>query len=257
MITVDQDNISKILLDEFNSKKEKNSRFSMRSFASQLGINSGALSQILNGKRRISKKQALKFMEVLDLTDEQRDAILEPFLIEDKLKDESNKERVLFDHHKFSSNDLWKVLAILNLVKTKNFKLSVKYIANRLGLEEKETNDLMTKIFAQKLLIFTKEGRLKRSNQTLCTTDNEADYSLKMSHKINCELASSALDNTQIEERDFTSVTFPMNGEKMDEARKKIRDFQKELCALLETGTCQEVYKLNVQLYPLTKSEEK
>lgn len=256
MITVNQDNISKILLETLDSKKQKNSQYSMRTFASHLGVNSGILSQILKGKRRISKKQALKFIDSLDLTEDQKDGILEPFLIEERIKEAQEKERTLFDHQKFSPSELWKVYAILNLVKTDNFKLAIDIIAKRLGLMKEETSDLMTKIFAQKLLIFTEKGKLIRSSHSLRTIDNQKNESLQQGHQINCELASQALKETKISERDFTSVTLPMNPQKMEEARGIIRNFQKELCILLESGTCTEVYKLNVQLYPLSRKPE-
>lgn len=256
MITVNQDNISKILLETLDSKKQKNSQYSMRTFASHLGVNSGILSQILKGKRRISKKQALKFIDSLDLTEDQKDGILEPFLIEERIKEAQEKERTLFDHQKFSPSELWKVYAILNLVKTDNFKLAIDIIAKRLGFMKEETSDLMTKIFAQKLLIFTENGKLIRSSHSLRTIDNQKNESLQQGHLINCELASQALKETKISERDFTSVTLPMNPQKMEEARGIIRNFQKELCILLESGTCTEVYKLNVQLYPLSRKPE-
>lgn len=256
MITVNQDNISKVLLETLDSKKQKNSQYSLRTFASHLGVNSGILSQILKGKRRISKKQALKFIESLDLNERQKEEILEPFLIEEKIKEAGEKERTLFDHQKFSPEELWKVYAILNLVKTDDFRLSMDIIAKRLGFEIEETSELMTKIFAQKLLLFSNDGKLTRSSETLRTIDNKENKSLQRGHKINCELASNALDHSDVSERDFTSVTLPMNPQKMEEARTIIRNFQKELCILLESGPCTEVYKLNVQLYPLSRRAE-
>jgi len=42
---------------------------------------------------------------------------------------------------------------------------------------------------------------------------------------------------------------------RLDDARKIIRKAQDDICALLESGRTQEVYKLCVQLFPLSKSE--
>ncbi|MCR9206443.1 MAG: DUF4423 domain-containing protein, partial [Halobacteriovoraceae bacterium] len=141
-------------------------------------------------------------------------------------------------------------------VKTRDFNLAIDIIAKRLGLESEETSHLMSKIFAQKLLIFTEKGKLIRSSHSLRTIDNQKNKSLQQGHQINCELASQALKETNVSERDFTSVTLPMNPKKMEEAREIIRNFQKELCILLESGSCTEVYKLNVQLYPLSRRPE-
>ncbi len=251
---VQQSNISKILTEILTSRKEKNSQYSMRSFANQLEINSGILSQILKGKRRISKKQALKFIEALNLSKEQKEEILEPFLIEEKLEENLHKERTLFDHQKFLPENLWKVYAILNLVKVQDFKLSTQYISSRLNLDETETSELLSKIFAQRLLAFNDHGKLERTSEAFATLDNKSDPFLKEGHRINCKLAASALEQASVKERDFTSVTLAVNPDKIEQGKCAIRQFQKELSTLLESGTCKEVYKINIQLYPLTRS---
>jgi hypothetical protein len=43
--------------------------------------------------------------------------------------------------------------------------------------------------------------------------------------------------------------------EKMEEAKRRIRLFRKELAAFLEEGEGTEVYSLNIQLFPQTREE--
>jgi uncharacterized protein (TIGR02147 family) len=58
----------KFLKDSWDHKKSKNPFFSMRSWASILGMTSNTtLSQMLSGKRKISKKYLHRFIESLDL----------------------------------------------------------------------------------------------------------------------------------------------------------------------------------------------
>ena len=42
---------------------------------------------------------------------------------------------------------------------------------------------------------------------------------------------------------------------KLSEARKLIMDFRRKLCAFLEDGQRDAVYRLNVQLFPLSQEE--
>lgn len=54
-----------LLKQAWLKKKEKNNRYSLRSFSRQTGISPGALSQILSGKRRVGTATARKIEQVL------------------------------------------------------------------------------------------------------------------------------------------------------------------------------------------------
>lgn len=57
--------LRKYLVEELQKRKEKNSFYSMNSFARSLGLSSGALSQILAGKRNIGSRTAVKIAQNL------------------------------------------------------------------------------------------------------------------------------------------------------------------------------------------------
>ena len=58
----------KILLNELNIRKEKNAMYSLRAFARDLEIGSTSLSDVLSGKRLLSKKNLEKISETLSLS---------------------------------------------------------------------------------------------------------------------------------------------------------------------------------------------
>ena len=58
-----QAKIQKELLQAFEAIKVRNPSFSIRAFANRLGIGSGALSQILNGRRKVSQKMAEQLLD--------------------------------------------------------------------------------------------------------------------------------------------------------------------------------------------------
>ncbi len=60
-----------ILETEFNRRTNSNPSYSLRAFANQIGINHGALSQILSGKRVPSYKIMQKILIELELDEEQ------------------------------------------------------------------------------------------------------------------------------------------------------------------------------------------
>jgi plasmid maintenance system antidote protein VapI len=77
-----------ILRMELESRQKRNSRFSLRGFASLLEIHPSALSRILNGKQEMSVAICRQILNVLALEDEQRVRFIHSYA-------ESKKHQVL------------------------------------------------------------------------------------------------------------------------------------------------------------------
>ena len=57
----------KILNDELGRRTRKNHKYSIRAFARDLGIHSGYLTQILNGKKRLTIHSAVRVAKRLEV----------------------------------------------------------------------------------------------------------------------------------------------------------------------------------------------
>jgi transcriptional regulator with XRE-family HTH domain len=62
----------KLVKAEFNKKKVRNPRFSIRQYAKKLGLSIGALSELMAGKRRLTQARAMKILDALEITQEER-----------------------------------------------------------------------------------------------------------------------------------------------------------------------------------------
>lgn len=256
MIEVSQDAISIILKDYLEDIRGRNPNYTMRSFAKKLEISSGALSEILKKNRRITRKQAEKIVSKLDLDNKQKQEFFEPFVIKEKIENigndvpkKINQDNLEIEH--------WKIFAILNLIETDNFIFDSSWIAKRLALRENEVREILDYLISEKLLVITKNSQLKRTINRLKTSDGQQSEKIKNGHLTNCDLAKRSIDGVPLEKRDFSSITMPIDPEKLPEAREIIRKFQSEIYALLNTGSITEVYKLNIQLFPLTNPKVK
>ena len=67
--------------------------------------------------------------------------------------------------------------------------------------------------------------------------------------------AIDSLEKDPIDVRDMSGITMAISTRKLPEARKLIMDFRRKLCAFLEDGHKDAVYRLNVQLFPLSQEE--
>ena len=110
----------------------KNPSYSLRAFSSRLGIQVSALSEILNGKRVISKKMGLRILLGLGLSPIESENILS-----DSNKDEESN--LSLDYFKAVSN--WYYFAILSLAEIPNFEANPAWVARRLNISNREAKE--------------------------------------------------------------------------------------------------------------------
>ena len=70
--------------------------------------------------------------------------------------------------------------------------------------------------------------------------------------------AIDAANSTNAEDfaaRDITGMTMPLNPARLPEAKARIKRFRRSLMSYVTRGKCTELYQLNVQLFPLTRSK--
>jgi len=75
---------------------------------------------------------------------------------------------------------------------------------------------------------------------------------VKENHRQHLEKAKEALDSISLELREFTNLTFSMNADDVSKAKKSIRKFVDQFERDFEKKPSDQVFQLNMQLYPLT-----
>ncbi len=71
------------------------------------------------------------------------------------------------------------------------------------------------------------------------------------------EKALTAIDVVPQDEKDITSMTMAIDESKIPEAKKRIKAFRRQLCEFLETGKQTRVFNLGIQLYPISKKNNR
>lgn len=243
------------LRDYLTEAQLKNPGFSLRAFAQKLKVSPSSLSEILNGKRNVSKDLAAKILQnlgtdplqqnkILSLFDDTRTRDLE-FQDPGTLQLTADQFHVIGDWHHF---------AILSLAETAGFRADPLWIAKRLGIKLNDAEQALERLQRLGLVQWSRGKKtLKLLQGQLSTTDEIRSQAIRRSHQQDVELSSRALTEVPIEERDFTSMTMSIDSKKLPQAKKLIREFQRQMSAFLETGTKTEVYKLCVHLLPLSK----
>lgn len=238
------------LLQRFSKLKEKNSNYTLRAYARKLGIHSGALSAILNGKRRVSRKMALRLAERLMLDPIEMDKIAASFEIKTDERILPRALQLSADQHRLIVE--WYHYGILSLIQLKGFRNDSVWIAKRLNIRPSEARDAVARLIRLGLVERSGKNSLKRIEARVATTDGVRSSALQRAHAQNLELAQTSLDRDPLAVRDFTSLTFPADPAKISIARRLIRRCQDQIEAEMQSASPTEVYRVCVQLFPLT-----
>ena len=224
--------------EELLKAKLRNPAISLRSFAKRLGVQASALSEILNGKRSVTDKMGKRILNGLGLN-------------ETDFKDEQKKD-ITLSSLEFKIISDWYYFAILSLAEIDDFSIDSSWIAKRLNISQKEAKNAVS-ILIKKQMLIEENGRFKASNINFSTPTEIRDLSIKQHTVQSLELARDSLLEDPIDSRDFSTITMAIDPEKIPEAKLMISKFRKKLMKKLESGKKKEVYKLAVQLFPLTK----
>lgn len=228
------------LQNEFSRRCRVNSRYSLRSFARQIGIEASSVSQILSGKRKVSDKLIARICQKIGWP--QAAQTLDGY--------------ALMSADVVSAISDWYHYAILELVQLKTFRNDPAWISKKLGIGKIEAQNAVARLLRLEMLT-AKNGRIKKTQANYSnyargqTSESHKEFQRQIVRK-----SLEAIDLCPQECKDVTCITIAANSAKLEEARERIKNFRRDLCAFMEDGAGDSVYALAVQLIPLTTQEE-
>jgi len=104
-------------------------------------------------------------------------------------------------------------------------------------------------------LIEERRGRLYRTHIRYQTSEDVANSAIKKFHNNALEKAQEALREIPVELRDFSALILKAHKKDLKYVKNKIREFQDELAAELESKNTTDVYQFSIQFFPLSKNE--
>jgi uncharacterized protein (TIGR02147 family) len=245
--------LSAALRFQLLERRSRNPHYSLRAFARSLAISPSAICEILKGKRSVSKERGKQLIERLSLMPEDARAILAE--LSAKNDSSSSLSYVQLSDDDYHIIAQWHHFAILSLTKTKGFRSDPKWIAGRLGITQKTADSAIRRLVKLNLLKKNANGKLVRSHERFTTSDETTNLALRAAHRTNLELATKALDEAPMSSRDFRAITMAIDPKALPKAKREIRKFTDKVSQTLETGQKTAVFKLCVQLFPLTQGE--
>jgi uncharacterized protein (TIGR02147 family) len=249
----------RVLSDELARRISTNSRYSLRSFASSLGVSPAFLSKVLRSQKSLSLEKAACISEALGLTETETEQFCS------SVRGRSAGAAVLRveETHPVSELGLdafelisdWYHYAIRELTDCRNFNPAPEAVAARLGISAQDARHAMQRMLRLGVLKEVR-GRITKAKAYVATPSGTANKALRAFHKQMLEKAISALESQEPSERDISGVTLAIHPEKIEEAKEEIRRFRRRMARFLDTGRPTSVYQLNVQFFRLSKEKK-
>ena len=235
----------------FADRCRKNPSYSLRAFSRSLGIDSSTMSAILNGKRPLTIKLARRIVDGLNIANpvEAQALIVNTF---GQLPDtDPLYTELAVDASEAISS--WQHFAILALLEVKGFKGHDRTIAERLNIPLGIAWECLGRLEKLGLVIKDESGwRLTGKNMA---TPAGANAALREGHRQNILKALQSLEADPVDVRDVTGITMSVSRARLPEARKIIQEFRRRLSVFMEDGKRDSVYRLNIQLFPLSQDK--
>lgn len=236
------------LQKQFELRRQRNARYSLRAFAATLQMDASSLSQMLSGKRTPSKKVLLSICQRLTASPKELRMMS---LLDDSTTVADDAFQLSADT--FAVISEWYHFALLELTFIAGFKSDPKWIASQLKISVTEVKAAIDRLVRLNLLKNHK-GVLSKTHEVLTNhTGLQTSTARKNLQRQIISKALSAVDETPQEEKDITSMTMAIDPKNLDRARELIKKFRRDLCLLLEDGEPSQVFNLGVQLYPVSK----
>lgn len=225
---------------EFSRRKTLNHKYSLRAFAKSIDISVSRLSEIMNCKRTPSKAQIEKISAFLGGVTKLQFTSANYY-----------ETKRVFEENQFKLISNWIFLSILSVLREKK-ELKISDMAKMFNKTDSEINELINVLLELKLLS-VHNGKIHWVHGPEKTTDQVSSEAVREFHKNVIAEAKNKIDTVLVSERDYSSMIMFVDQTKLEVAKEEIKNFRRKLSALLEDGNKNQVYALNIQLFPLSE----
>jgi uncharacterized protein (TIGR02147 family) len=232
--------------DEYRRRQAANVNYSLRAFARDLGSSPGSLSQILSGKRPLTRAMASAFASRGVLDAKAIDIILER-----GAPDKHRHRRTILASDKFAFISSWYHFAVLTMTKCFPRGISQEQIAAKISEPSSIVNETCERLVRLGLLQTTSDGLLRRISPDIDTGDDIPSEAIRRFHSERLLTGRHVIEHVPTEEREFSSLFFNMREDDFVKFRQELRLILDQLVDKYstDTGSKRFVYNLNTQVF--------
>lgn len=240
---------------EFLKRKKVNPHFSLRSYAHWLGVSPAQVSQMITGKRAVTLNTLRKVVAKVGLSPLEQDTLFRKLFSENASPyAKANQPRKQLAEDQFRLIADWYHLAILALCETKSAKADPRWISRKLGIPMETASQALLRL--ERLGSLQLKPKMKQLCEPFEIVSETPSAAIQKYHKQTLQLAMDKIDAVKPAHRQYQSMPLAMSPKQIPAFQKLIDRFLDQASAMAKADPGEEVFHLNVQLFPVSKPEE-
>ena len=261
------------IADYYADRKAKTA-FSWQEFAKMAGFSSPVyLKYVSEGRFNLSEDAATRTAQAMCLADYEREFFVEMVKFDHAKNDsekraafskmvsiaESRKAKIV-DGESFRFFEDWKNPVLRELAPAMpGAKPLAMAHACRPEVSAAEISESLSFLVKANLLQKDKDGNYAQTDKVVTTGPMEfTPLAVRGLHRQMGEFALDAIEGVPQDERHFSGLTLGITREAYEKIVQRIAEFRKDIIAIATSETAtEEVYRLNVQFFPMTKKSVK
>lgn len=258
---LEEDYSYKVIIKEFERRREVNSQYSLRAYARNLGVSPGILSQILNKKREITPKILSQIAPRLNIDSDTLSKMLntqKKLKASRSIKNIDNEEIVNIDMETFSVISDWYYYPILELFNIYS-EINGELISDKLGLRTCVAEKALDNLLKVRLLRIDSCGNYELTNSFTAIKDYSfTSIAMRQRQKQILALSAEKIDVVDYSRRDHSSITLTLDVALLPEIKERIKAFRRSLANFIvkNSNEVSDVYEIHIGLIPLTVNEK-
>ncbi len=256
-----------LLRDRIAARKTGKPSFSLRYLAGKTGLSASLLTRVLKGQRNLNPSAALLLAKVLGFRDAERD-FLEALIMFGQAKSHAEKnhflDRILriratkvrtLGPDKVEYFRTWYYSALRELMNFYPFAEDYGSLAKMLrpAIKAEEARKAIKFLIEAGMIEKTPVGTYKLTEAIVSSGDRIRAPLVNNLHISMAELATRAIHEMQLAERDFSSLTLSLSPNNLEAVKARIRKFRKEILEMArQDENVTGVYQVNFQVFPLS-----
>ena len=251
-------------------RKSKDPSWSYGLWARKVGLQStSSITKVIQGERhpgprlverlvhyfRFNQRDAAYFKDLVNLAKLQNDPRLAVMILEKIGKQFPDERTRILDDKTFAILAHWYSFPIREMSRMSAFMEDPEWISKKFLFKvgAREVEQAIRNLLGAGLLIRNASGQLTVAEGRVDTRNDFASEAIKRYHEQMLENAKTSLRSIPVEEREFTAATLVLRKENLPKAKQLIREFRARFAELMEEPDGDQVYQVQVQLFPLTQ----
>lgn len=264
----------RVFIRDFYTERKVRSGFTWREFAREAGYSSPVFLKLVcdgtanlsdAGMERVAEAMGLvgvdlQYFRTLVRFNQEKDAAKKREIFKELRAITKENEITLVGEDQYDYYESW-VNPVLREMAPYVSDSTPAQMADKLtfGAQAAEVKKALQLLQKVGLLNKTADGKYEQASKAITTGNLEfTSLSVREMHRQMGELAIRSLDEVPVDERNVSGMTFGVSEETYQRITKEIADFRRRITAIAMQDTNENrIYRLNVQLFPLTKDLKK